>query len=88
MNHLAHIFIMFLVTMAYCSTLWEGMIFERLGDMIEENLGEKWAKPLGKCYICTSFWVAMIITLFMWWPWWYPFATLGMAAAYSKLTND
>lgn len=85
---LLHSFFLFLITMAICCTMWEDMIFEKVGIWIEETVGEKLAKPLGGCYICTSFWVALVIVLIMGWPWWYPFATLGMAAAYSKLTND
>jgi len=68
--------------------MWEGMIFERLGDMIEETFGEFWAKPLGKCYVCATFWMGGIAALILGWPVWYAIPAMGLSAVISVLQND
>lgn len=79
--------ILFLITMAICCTFWEGMIFESLGNAIEETVGEKWAKPLGQCYVCTSFWVALVGSIILGWQWYLCFITLGIAATLHTLKD-
>lgn len=79
---------LFAITMAICCTMWEGMILESFGNTIEEAVGEKWAKPLGKCYVCTSFWVALIGSLILGWQWWLCFPTMGIAAIFHNLTPE
>ncbi len=83
-----HILILALISIGICCTMWEGMIAEPLGDWIESKVGEFWAKPLGKCYICTSFWISAIIVALVGWPWWYPIATMGMCAVISLFQKD
>jgi hypothetical protein len=77
-----------LISIGVCSTMWEGMIFERLGDMIEETLGETWAKPLGKCYVCSSFWISLVVCLVAGWQWWLCVPTMGLCAVISVLQNE
>ncbi len=80
--------LMSIVSIGICSTMWEKMIFEKLGDWIESKVGEWWAKPLGKCYICFSFWASLIACLIIGWDWWLCFITLGISATISLLSND
>jgi len=82
------IVILSLITIGICCTMWEGMIFERLGDMIEETFGEFWAKPLGKCYVCATFWMGGIAALILGWPVWYAIPAMGLSAVISVLQND
>jgi len=82
------IIILSLITIGICCTMWEGMIFERLGDMIEETFGEFWAKPLGKCYVCATFWMGGIAALILGWPVWYAIPAMGLSAVISVLQND
>ncbi len=77
-----------LVTFGICCTMWEGMVLEKLGDWIESKVGEFWAKPLGKCFICTTFWVSLIICIVVGWPWWYPVPAMGLSAVISLFQND
>jgi hypothetical protein len=68
--------------------MWEGMVFERVGDIIEESLGEFWAKPLGKCYVCSTFWISLIICLFAGWPIWYAVPAMGLSAVVSLISTE
>ena len=82
------IVILSLITIGICCTMWEDMIFERLGDMVEETFGEFWAKPLGKCYVCATFWMGGIAALILGWPVWYAIPAMGLSAVISVLQND
>ena len=54
-----------LFTIGYCCTFWQGMIFEKIGDWMEENLPGLW-KPLGGCYICACMWIGSIVYWARW----------------------
>lgn len=45
------IIISFLVYAVH-ATMWEGMIFEKLGDYFERTFGEFWSKPISTCPVC------------------------------------
>jgi hypothetical protein len=77
------ILILTLTSIGICCTMWEGMIFAKVGDWIEETLGEWWAKPLGKCYVCSTFWVSLVICLFMDWPGLLAIPAMGLSAVIS-----
>ena len=85
---LTHITILSLISIGICCTMWTGMVFERLGDMIEETVGEFWAKPLGKCYVCTSFWISLVIVACVGWPFYYAVAAMGLCATISLVSNE
>jgi hypothetical protein len=68
--------------------MWEGMIFEEAGDWIESKVGEFWAKPLGKCYVCFTFWFSLIICLIIGWPFYLAVAAMGLNAVVSLISND
>ena len=82
------IVILALISIGACSTMWEGMVFEKYGDWLERNFGEYWSKPLGKCYVCASFWISLIISLAIGWQWWLCFPVLGATAMVSLLSPD
>jgi hypothetical protein len=63
------------------------MVFEKLGDWIESKVGEFWAKPMGKCYVCATFWMGGIIALIVGWPVYLCVPAMGLSAAIS-LFND
>lgn len=50
----------------YCSTFWEGMIFEKIGDWLKERLPEYIQKPLFLCPICNAFWSGTAIYWIFW----------------------
>lgn len=80
-----HTLILSLTSIGLCCTMWEGMVFENVGDWIEETVGEFWAKPLGKCYVCATFWISAIICLIVGWPWYLAVPAMGLNAALSTL---
>lgn len=82
------IIILTLTSIAVCATMWHGMILEKLGDWIEEKFGEFYAKPLGKCYICTTFWVSIVACMLVSWPVWLAIPAMGLSAVISLLQND
>jgi len=82
------IIILALVSIGICCTMWEGMILESFGDKIEETFGEYWAKPLGNCYICSSFWISLIIVIIVGWQWWLPVPVMGLCAAISLFQKE
>jgi hypothetical protein len=55
------ILIIALVTLGYCCTFWPGMIFERIGDWMDEHAPEWLWKPLGGCYICACMWIGSLV---------------------------
>lgn len=77
-----------LLTFGICCTMWEGMVFEKLGDWIEKKVGEFWAKPLGKCFICTTFWVSLITCAVIGWPLYLAVPAMGLSAVISLLQHD
>lgn len=77
-----------LISIGICCTMWDGMVFEKAGDWIESKVGEFWAKPLGKCYVCTTFWISLIICLSIGWPFYYAVAAMGLSAVVSLIQND
>jgi hypothetical protein len=85
---LQQIIILSLTSIAICATMWEEMVFEKLGDWIESTFGDFWSKPLGKCYICTTFWVSLIMCLVIGWPWWYCVPAMGLSAVISLLSKE
>ncbi len=80
--------LMSIVSIGICSTMWEGMIFEKLGDWIESKVGEFWAKPLGKCYVCVTFWFSLIVCFWLQWPLFYAVPAMGLSAVISLLQHD
>jgi hypothetical protein len=80
--------ILTLTSIGICCTMWHDMIFDRVGDWIERRLGEWWAKPLGKCYICTTFWVSIAACLILAWPVWLALPAMGLSAVISLFQND
>jgi hypothetical protein len=77
-----------LTAIAICCTMWEGMIFEKLGDWIEKQVGEFWAKPLGKCYVCFTFWFSLIACFWLHWPLVYAIPAMGLSAVISRFDNN
>jgi hypothetical protein len=83
-----HIIILSLTSIGICCTMWDGMIFSTLGDVIEETVGEFWAKPLGKCYVCFTFWFSLIACLVLGWHWYLAVPAMGLSAVVSLFAND
>jgi hypothetical protein len=77
-----------LTSIGICATTWQGMIFEKAADWIESKVGEWWAKPLGKCYICTTFWVSLAMCAILDWPLWYALPAMGLSAVISLFQYD
>jgi hypothetical protein len=77
-----------LISIGICCTMWDGNIFEKFGNWIESVVGEWWAKPLGKCYVCATFWYSLIICLVVGWQWWLAVPAMGLSAVVSMLQND
>jgi hypothetical protein len=87
---LAHIIITSLFVFGYCCIFWEGMIFDKVGNWLDERLPEWLAKPLYQCYICSCFWWGSLLYYIMWresWLDWFVtvVAAMGLNAALSKL---
>lgn len=86
------ILIISLFTIGYCCTFWPGMIFEKIGEWLEDRLPDYLNKPLWQCYICTCFWVGSFLHLLLWRA---SFAewlltvipAMGLNAVISELTN-
>lgn len=55
------ILIISLFTIGYCCMFWPDMIFEKIGDWLEEHLPEWINKPTWSCYICVCFWMGTAI---------------------------
>lgn len=90
---IAHILIMSLWTIGFCCLFWEGMIFERIGNLLDAILPEWLQKPLYACFICACFWWgSAIYWLFLGssWPEWFVcvFCAMGLNAALSKLFRN
>ena len=68
--------------------MWEGMIFEKAGYWLEKTFGEWWAKPMGKCYVCATFWMGLIQTFVYGWPWYLCVPAMGISAVISLMQND
>jgi len=90
---IAKIFIISFCVIGYCCTFWEGMIFEKLGDKLDNIFPEYIQKPLYRCFICACFWWGMLIYyLFFWASWKEMFlvviASMGVNAALSKMFNN
>lgn len=82
------IIILSLTSIGLCATMWHDMIFEKLGDWIESNVGEWLAKPLGKCYVCATFWFSIMMCLVLGWPVWLSLPAMGLSAVISLFQND
>lgn len=85
---ITHILILSLTSIGICCTMWEGMIFEKFGDWIEKTFGEFLSKPMGKCYVCATFWFSLIICLVVGWPWYLAVPAMGLSAVVSLFAND
>lgn len=55
------ILIISLATIGYCCTFWPDMIFEKIGDWMEEHFPEWFNKPTWNCYICCVPWFGSAI---------------------------
>lgn len=88
------IFILSFWTIGFCCTFWEGMIFEKIGNWLDDHLPEYISKPLYGCFICACFWWgSAIYFLFLYssvQEWFLcVIAAMGLNAAMSKLfVND
>lgn len=82
------ILILSLSSIGICCTMWEGMIFEKAVDWIESKVGEFWSKPLGKCYVCFTFWFSLLTCLIVGWPFFLAVAAMGLSAVVSLISND
>lgn len=82
------IIILSLTSIGICCTMWEGMIFEKALDWIESKVGEFWTKPLGKCYICTTFWASLVMCIALGWPIYLAVPAMGLSAVISLLQHD
>jgi hypothetical protein len=77
----------------YCCTFWEGMVFEKIGNWLDERLPEWLCKPLFQCFICAAFWWGTAIYwLFLGSAWkeWFlvVIGAMGLNAVFSKLFRD
>ena len=93
------ILIISLFTIGYCCTFWPGMIFEKIGDMMEATMPEWLNKPLWQCYICACFWWGTWVWAILWYdhalPWyellkqWFftVIPAMGLNAVVSEFTN-
>lgn len=82
-----------LFVFGYCCTFWEGMIFGKVGNWLDERLPEWIAKPLYQCYICACFWWGTALYWFVWGnsvKEWFVcvVAAMGLNAVLSKLFRD
>lgn len=50
----------------FCCTFWEGMIFEKVGNWLEDKLPEWLQKPLYSCFICACFWWGTALYIVFW----------------------
>lgn len=82
------VLILTLTSIAICATTWEGMIFEKWPFFVGETLGEWLAKPLGGCYICTTFWVSLVGALALDWNPLLAFPAMGLSATISLFQRD
>lgn len=56
------IFIVAFVVWAVYITMQEGMIFEKLGNWLEDKIkSEYWSKPVYSCVVCMSFWHGLYV---------------------------
>jgi hypothetical protein len=87
------VLIISLWTIGYCCTFWEGMIFEKIGNWLDERLPEYIQKPLYGCYICACFWWgSAIYFLFLYssiQEWFLcVISAMGLNAALSRVFNE
>ena len=98
------IIILSLTSIGICCTFWDGMIFEKVGDLIriklgkilkphatkerQYSVGEIAAKPLFGCYVCATFWHSLVICLVVGWPFWLAVPAMGLSAVISMLQHD
>ena len=88
---LEKIFIISFWVFGFCCTFWEGMIFGKIGNWLDDRLPEWLAKPLYQCYICSCFWWgSLIYWVFLgdnWREWFIVvIAAMGVNAIISKLS--
>ena len=86
------ILIIAFVVFGYTATFWEGHIFEKPGDWMEDNWPEWINKPLWQCPICASFWYGTVIYfLFDFGKWYYwplvVIGAMGINAVLVKITG-
>lgn len=55
-----------LFVFGYCCIFWEGMIFEKVGNWLDDRLPEWLAKPLYQCFICACFWWGSLLYWLVW----------------------
>ena len=82
------IIVLCLVSIGICSTMWHEMIFESVGNWIESKFGEWLAKPLGKCYVCSTFWISIAACLLLDWSVLLAIPAMGLSAVISLMQND
>lgn len=58
------IIVISLFSYGWCAMFWDGQIFDKVGDWLEDRLPEYITKPLFLCPICCSFWTG---TAIYWW---------------------
>lgn len=85
--------ILSLFTIGYCCTFWDGMIFQRVADYLDERLPEWLQLPLYRCFICACFWWGSALYWIVWGnsiTEWFVcvVAAMGLNAALSKIFRD
>lgn len=55
-----------LFVFGYCCTFWEGQIFGKIGNWLDERLPEWIAKPLYQCFICACMWWGTLLYCVIW----------------------
>lgn len=85
--------ILSLFTIGYCCTFWEGMIFGRVGNWLDQRLPEWLQKPLYSCFICACFWFGSALYWIVWgnsFQEWFicVVSAMGLNAVLSKIFRD
>lgn len=82
------IIILCLSSIAICATTWEGMIFSKPAEWVENYIGVVVAKPLFGCYVCATIWYSALIALCLGWNPLLALPAMGLSAVISMLQND
>src|SRR5688572_30441471 len=84
------IFVLSFLTIGYCCTFWDGMIFEKIAVWLESKLPEWIRMPLYECIICACFWWGSLFYWIFWgnsWKEWFicTVSAMGLNAVISRL---
>lgn len=87
-NFFAKIITLSVVTIAIFCTFWSDMIFEKACDKLKLKVGEFYAKPICACYVCGTFWCALIQCFIYDWTWYLCIPAMGISAIISQLSKE